>query len=326
MSVTTMLEEVRINAVDYRTCGTTTFSIHITSREGDGFPSIRRVRSVFHCCPLTKFTTHCNQYILQGKPTTLLLNRSQTSNCDLESKDSRVLMNKQIKHLKCFLLLLQDHEIDSGKLILESNWAHNTYDFFLPELCVNSFLNCLSCIILIGSQNTMTLMQQLQYLSAVFYSYLWYSAFQICEPCKIRTVCCAALFFLYPNTSESESRSSKKALIALEGHQDKEPTLVTSWVSNKLHWWPAVSYKWYPGFTLKARISLVWYSLYENVSMSGKMNHALRLLPPPVHKSGRSLQYWAMQERGMQICGIFDSGSTTLLLLKQYCSSLEQIL
>lgn len=38
--------------------------------------------------------------------------------------------------------------------------------FSLPELYMNSFLNCLSCIILIGSQNTMTLMQQLQYLSA----------------------------------------------------------------------------------------------------------------------------------------------------------------
>lgn len=72
-------------------------------------------------------------------------------------------------------------------------------------------------------------------------------------------MCCAALFFLYPNTSDS--RSSKKALIALEGHQDKEPTSVTSWVFNKLHGWPAVSYEWYPGFTPKARISLVWYSL-----------------------------------------------------------------
>lgn len=72
----------------------------------------------------------------------------------------------------------------------------------------------------------MTLMQQPQYLSAVFHSYIWYSAFQICEPCKIRTVRCAVLFFLYPNTSAS--RSSKKALTALEGHQDKEPTSVTS--------------------------------------------------------------------------------------------------
>lgn len=98
--------------------------------------------------------------------------------------------------------------------------------FFLPELYANSFLNCPSCIILIGSQNTMTLMQQLQYLSAVFYSYIWYSAFQICEPWEISIVCCAVLFFLCPNISDS--RSSKKALIALEGHQDKEPTLVTS--------------------------------------------------------------------------------------------------
>ena len=104
----------------------------------------------------------------------------------------------------------------------------------------------------------MTLMQQLQYLSAVFYGYIWYSAFQICEPCEIRTVC-AVLFFLYPNISDS--RSSKKALVALEGHHDKEPTSATSWVSNKLQWWLAVSYEWYPGFTLKARISLVWYSL-----------------------------------------------------------------
>lgn len=71
--------------------------------------------------------------------------------------------------------------------------------FFLPELYVNSFLNCLSCIILIGSQNAMTLIQQLQYLSAVIYSYIWYSTFQICEPWEIRTVCCAGLFFLYPN-------------------------------------------------------------------------------------------------------------------------------
>lgn len=89
-------------------------SIHITSREGGGFLSTRHDCFRFHCWLLTKFTTHCNQRILQGKPTALLLNGSQTYNCDLESKVSRVLINKQIKHLKCFVLLLQDHEIEEN--------------------------------------------------------------------------------------------------------------------------------------------------------------------------------------------------------------------
>lgn len=71
----------------------------------------RHAHSRFHCCPCTEFTTHCNQCILQGKPATLLLNGSQTSNGDLESKVSRVLISKQIKRLKYFVLLLQDHEI-----------------------------------------------------------------------------------------------------------------------------------------------------------------------------------------------------------------------
>lgn len=85
------------------------FSIHITLRAGGGFPSIRRAHSSLRCCPLTEFTTHCTQRIPQGKPTALLLHGSQTYNCDLESKVSRVLINKQIKRLKYFVLLSQDH-------------------------------------------------------------------------------------------------------------------------------------------------------------------------------------------------------------------------
>lgn len=82
-----------------------------------------------------------------------------------------------------------------------------------------------SCIISVGSQNTMAPMQQPQHLSAVFCSYTWYPAFQICEPWETRSMCCTVLLFSYPNISGS--RSSKKALIALGGHQDKEPTAVT---------------------------------------------------------------------------------------------------
>lgn len=74
VSMMVMLEDVRINALDYRTCGITTFSIHVISREGGGFLSIGCACFRFHCCPLTKLTSHCEQHILQGKTTALLLN------------------------------------------------------------------------------------------------------------------------------------------------------------------------------------------------------------------------------------------------------------
>lgn len=137
---------------------------------------------------------------------------------DLESKVSRILINQTFKIL-CAVIT---RSWSSGKLILESNWAHDTHDFWPCWALCQFFPKLPSCIILVGSQNTTTLMQQLQYLSAVFYSYIWHRAFQICEPWERRSVCCTVLFFLYPNISDS--RSSKKALIALEGHQDKEPT------------------------------------------------------------------------------------------------------
>lgn len=174
----------------------------------------------------------------------------------LKSSDQQV--NQTFKIL-CALIT---RSWDSGKLILQSNWAHNTHDF-LPSWALCQFFPKLpSCIIFIGSQNTMTLMQQPQYLSAVFYSYTWYRAFQIFEPWEIRSMCCTVLFFLYTNISDS--RSSKKALIALEGHQDKEAPAATHWGSNELHWWAAINYKWYPVFLWKP-----WYCLCNVLSEHG---------------------------------------------------------
>lgn len=63
-----------------------------------------------------------------------------------------------------------------------------------------------------------------------------------------------------------------------------------------------------------------------SLSMARNVNCALRLLSPPVPKSGGLLQIQAMQEPALQTWGIFDSGGITLLLFALYYSSLKQIL
>lgn len=75
-------------------------------------------------------------------------------------------------------------------------------------------------------------------------------------------------------------------------------------------------------FSQRREIANAMFSL----SMATNMSCALRLLSPPVPRSGRSLQTQAMQEPALQTRGIFDSGGITLLLFAWYYTSLEQIL
>lgn len=88
-----LLDKVRTNALDYRTCGITTFHSH-APRKGDGVLSAKCNCFGYYCCPFSELTTHCNQCILQDKLRTLLLNGSQIFNFYLESKVSRVMINK----------------------------------------------------------------------------------------------------------------------------------------------------------------------------------------------------------------------------------------